>query len=117
MMDALRFIKVLIISIVTLSACSKPPTTVIIVKPTVTSGTPSPRPSSTLTPTLIPSSTSPPTIKPFGTKIARTTLDQESSVFIPVDILLINETVITDLSPDLVIIDLTADTEKRIEEK
>jgi hypothetical protein len=98
-----------------LSACSKPPTTVITVKPTETFGTPSPTPSNTLTPTLIPLSTFTPTKKPYGTQIASIPFDQDGSIFIPVDISLLNETSLIDLSPDLLVIDSSADRVNRIE--
>ncbi|HEY45662.1 MAG TPA: hypothetical protein G4O14_02625 [Anaerolineae bacterium] len=105
----------IVLIIIALSACSKPPTTVITVKPTETFGTPSPTTSSTLTPTLVPSSTLTPTIKPYGTQIASTPLDHDASIFIPVEIPLLNETSLTDLSPDLLVIDSVVDRENRIE--
>ncbi len=105
----------IVLIVFALYACSKPPTTVISIKPTDTFGSPLVKPSSTSTPTLIPPSTSTPTIRSFGTQIARTPLDQDASIFIPIETTLLHETSLTDLSPDLFVIDLFADTENRIE--
>lgn len=101
--------------IITLSACSKPPRLFPSEKPTDTYVIPSPRSTSTSTPTSIASSTYTPTGKPCGTRIASTTIDQGDSVFIPVDILLRFEASLTGLSQDLFVIDITTDTENRIE--